>query len=161
MPGMGSYYFLGELVLTQPVDAYDEKGQNRCGTCRSCLDACPMHALRGDGTLDARRCLSYLTIEQRGNIPAEARHAMQHCFYGCDRCAEACPWNRRFAQPTTIAQLQPRQALLDMTPAQWAELTPEQYRALFRKSAVKRAKFEGVKRNIAAALENFEPLENL
>lgn len=119
-----------------------------------------MHALRGDGTLDARRCLSYLTIEQRGNIPAEARHAMQHCFYGCDRCAEACPWNRRFAQPTSIAQLQPRQALLDMTPAQWAELTPEQYRALFRKSAVKRAKFEGVKRNIAAALENFEPLEN-
>lgn len=161
MPGMGSYYFLGELVLTQSVDAYDEKAQNRCGTCRSCLDACPMHALRGDGTLDARRCLSYLTIEQRGNIPAEARHAMQHCFYGCDRCAEACPWNRRFAQPTSIAQLQPRQALLDMTPAQWAELTPEQYRALFKKSAVKRAKFEGVKRNIAAALENFEPLDNL
>lgn len=153
IPQMGSYFFLGELVLTHEVDQYDEPARNRCGTCRRCLDACPMQALRGDGTMDARRCLSYLTIENRGEIPAEAKAKMGDCFYGCDRCAEACPWNLRFAHPTEVEELKPRQSILDMTTADWQSLTVEQYRELFRKSAVKRAKFEGIVRNIRATTE--------
>ena len=145
---MGSYYFLGELVLIDESDVYDEKAKNRCGMCRACLSACPMGALHGDGTLDARRCLSYLTIEHRGELPPEAEGKLGHCFYGCDRCAEACPWNKRFATPTTIEALRPRPSLLNMTSQQWYELTEEEYRTLFRKSAVKRAKFDGLKRNI-------------
>lgn len=151
IPGAGSYFFLGELILTQEADRYDRPAPNRCGLhCGACLAACPTKALRGDGTLDARRCLSYLTIEHRGPIPAEVADKLSPCIYGCDRCAEVCPWNRSYATPTTIEALQPRRALLAMTPQGWRKLTVEQYRQLFRKSAVKRAKFEGLTRNIRA-----------
>lgn len=149
IPGAGSYFFLGELILTHEVDAYDRPHPNRCGTCRACLDACPTQALRGNGTLDARRCLSYLTIEHRGDLPDWAAEKMAPCFYGCDRCAEVCPWNR-FARPTSVEALQPRPELLSLTPAQWQELTREEYTRIFRKSAVKRAKYEGLMRNIQA-----------
>lgn len=160
IPGMGSYYFLGELVLIDEADAYDEKAKNRCGTCTACLSACPMGALHGDGTLDARRCLSYLTIEHRGDLPLDASKKLGNCFYGCDRCAEACPWNKRFARATTIEAFQPRASLLNMTPQQWSQLTEEEYRQLFKKSAVKRAKFEGVTRNIRCALEGVKANAN-
>lgn len=156
LPKMGSYFFLGELLLTHPFDHYDAPHPNRCGHCRACLDACPMHALHGDGTLDARRCLSYLTIEHRGDVPAEAQKQMGHCFYGCDRCADACPWNRRFAQRTAVAELQPRSSILAMKPNDWLNLSVEQYQQLFRKSAVKRAKYDGLMRNIHC-LETDEP----
>ena len=151
IPQAGSYYFLGELVLTHEADRYDRPATNRCGPhCGACLAACPTKALRGDGTLDARRCLSYLTIEHRGDIPAEAADKLAPCIYGCDRCAEVCPWNITYASPTPIEALQPRRALLAMTPEGWRKLTVEQYQLLFRKSAVKRAKFEGLTRNIRA-----------
>lgn len=150
LPRAGSYFFLGELVLVHPADAYDAPMQSHCGNCRRCIDACPTGALRGDGTLDARRCLSYLTIEHRGALPPEAASCLSPCFYGCDRCGEVCPWNLRFASDTSIADLQPREALLQMQNEDWKSLTLEQYRQLFRKSAVKRAKFEGLKRNIDA-----------
>ena len=150
LPRAGSYFFLGELVLVHPDDAYDAPMQSHCGNCRRCIDACPTGALRGDGTLDARRCLSYLTIEHRGALPPEAASSLSPCFYGCDRCGEVCPWNLRFASDTSIADLQPREALLQMQNEDWKSLTLEQYRQLFRKSAVKRAKFEGLKRNIDA-----------
>ena len=123
---------------------------NRCGTCRRCVEACPTGALRGDGLLDARRCLSYLTIEHRGALPTEQARRMSPCFYGCDRCAEACPWNERFAHNTEVEELQPRPTLLCMDKADWQQLTREQYTEIFRKSAVKRAKFEGLRRNIDA-----------
>lgn len=151
IPGLGSYFFLGELILTHPADAYDRPCADRCGACRACLDACPTHALRGDGTMDARRCLSYLTIEQRGDIPPEAARHLSPCIYGCDRCAEACPWNRRFATPTRVGALQPRPSLLAMSDEAWRALTPDRYRALFTHSAVKRAKYDGLMRNIRAA----------
>lgn len=149
IPRAGSYFFLGELILTLPADRYDTPVPSRCGTCRRCIDACPTGALSPDGTLDARRCLSYLTIEHRGPLPPGAAARMGRCIYGCDRCAEACPWNR-FASPTREESLQPRAALLAMTPAAWRALTVEQYRALFRGSAVKRAKYDGLLRNIRA-----------
>ena len=150
IPNAGSFFFLGELILTHECDAYDEPQRNRCGTCHACLDACPTHALRGDGTMDARRCLSYLTIEYRGELPEEAQAKMSPCFYGCDRCAEVCPWNKRFARRTEVELLQPRPAILAMKPEDWRHLTREKYQELFRKSAVKRAKFEGLTRNLSA-----------
>lgn len=149
VPGAGSYFFLGELVLTLPADRYDRPVPSRCGTCRRCLDACPAGALLGDGRLDARRCLSYLTIEHRGALPPGTGELMGRCAYGCDRCAEVCPWNR-LARPTGVAEFAPRPELLAMTDEAWRALTPEDYRRLFKGSAVKRAKYEGLMRNISA-----------
>ncbi len=160
LPGLGSYFFLGELVLTLAADRYDERAKNHCGTCHACVDACPAKALRGDGTMDAERCLSYLTIEHKGELPTGTEQAMSDCFYGCDRCAEVCPWNRRFARATPCEDLRPRTALLEMQPEDWQNLTLEQYRTLFTKSAVKRAKYEGLIRNIQALTHHSENKKN-
>ena len=149
IPRAGSYFFLGELILVHPADAYDSPKRNLCGNCRACVDACPAGALCGDGSMDARKCLSYLTIEHRGPLPEEAGEQMGDCFYGCDRCAEVCPWNR-FARPTQEAAFAPSAELLRMKTEDWRMLDVETYRRLFKGSAVKRAKDEGLKRNIDA-----------
>lgn len=149
LPHGGTYFFLGEILLPYPADTYDQPMKNRCGKCHACIEACPGKALLGDGTLDANRCLSYLTIENRGELPEGTGQKMGSCFYGCDRCSEVCPWNR-FARPTEVEELHPNQQLQHMTPKDWQDLSIEQYRALFKGSAVKRAKFEGLQRNIAA-----------
>lgn len=160
VPRAGSYFFLGELLVVHEADRYDRPLAPQCPPhCRRCLDACPTSALRGNGTLDARRCLSYLTIEHRGTLPAEAADKLSPCIYGCDRCAEVCPFNRQ-ARRTTIESLRPRPALLAMTPQGWMNLTVEQYRELFRKSAVKRAKFEGITRNIQAVAHSLSGSES-
>lgn len=148
IPHAGSTFFLGELFLTLPADHYDTPQKNRCGTCRRCLDACPTQALTENG-FDARRCLSYLTIENREEIPDWAARHMAPCFYGCDRCQAACP-HMRFARPTEEASFQLSQELKNMTYSQWQQLSVEDYRNLFRGSAVKRAKYEGLMRNIKA-----------
>ena len=149
IPGAGSYFFLGELFLTLPADAFDSPVENRCGTCTKCLRACPAQCLSERG-LDARKCLSYLTIEYRGEeLPEGTGEKMGEMFYGCDRCGDVCPWNR-LARPTNIEAFQPSPALLAMTWEDWRHLTLEQYRALFKGSAVKRAKYEGLTRNIKA-----------
>lgn len=154
----GSYFFLGELVLTREADAYDAPIASRCGKCRACIDRCPTRALSGEG-LDARRCLSYLTIEHRGELPPDTGELMGQCVYGCDRCSEACPWNR-LSQPATDPDLQPTEEFLGMTQADWNALTPERYRRLFKGSAVKRAKYEGLMRNIRAARKASDKIEH-
>ena len=160
IPHAGSEFFLGELFVTVELPP-DEPLPNRCGTCHRCVDACPTHALSlpatcvegyGDITrFDARLCLSYQTIENRGELTVGAKAAMGDTFYGCDRCQRACPWNR-FAKPSTEPLLQPREELLAMTRQKWENLTEEDYRRLFKGSAVKRAKYEGLMRNINACL---------
>lgn len=160
IPHAGSEFFLGELFVTVELPP-DEPLPNRCGTCHRCVDACPTHALSlpatcvegyGDITrFDARLCLSYQTIENRGELTVGAKAAMGDTFYGCDRCQRACPWNR-FAKPSTEPLLQPREELLAMTRQKWGNLTEEDYRRLFKGSAVKRAKYEGLMRNINACL---------
>lgn len=160
IPHAGSEFFLGELFVTVELPP-DEPLPNRCGTCHRCIDACPTHALSlpatcvegyGDITrFDARLCLSYQTIENRGELTVGAKAAMGDTFYGCDRCQRACPWNR-FAKPSTEPLLQPREELLAMTRQKWENLTEEDYRRLFKGSAVKRAKYEGLMRNINACL---------
>lgn len=154
IPQAGSTFFLGELFLTLPVDHYDLPQKNRCGHCHRCTDACPTQALTAEG-FDARRCLSYLTIENRGDIPEWAATRIAPCFYGCDRCQAACP-HLRFAQPTREESFHPSEELKHMTRAQWQNLSVEDYRRLFRGSAVKRAKYEGLMRNIRAMHGNAE-----
>lgn len=148
IPHAGSMFFLGELFLNIDL-AYDEPMPNRCGKCHACIDACPTRAI-GDGEFRADRCLSYLTIENRGGISRQAAAVMGDTIYGCDRCQQACPWNS-FARPSNDPLLQPREELLRMTKNDWLHLTPDDYRRLFKGSAVKRAKYDGLMRNIRAA----------
>lgn len=149
IPGAGTYHFLGELIVCREADVYDHPSEHNCGACRRCLDACPTGALGPEG-MDTRRCLSYLTIENRGDIPEPYRQALGTCIYGCDRCAEACPHNRH-AQPTAEPSLRPRPELTHRTAEDWLALDVETYRRLFKGSAVKRVKYDGLMRNIRAA----------
>lgn len=155
VPGAGSMVFLGELFLDIELD-YDTPMKTRCGTCRACVEACPTGALACKETADdafsamnAGLCLSYLTIENRGEIPPELASKMGDTIYGCDRCQEACPWNKG-VRPTTVKEFTPNDALLRMTRASWNALSVEEYRRLFKGSAVKRTKYDGLKRNIKA-----------
>ena len=152
IPHAGSKFFLGELFLDIPLE-YDSPMPSRCGSCHACIDACPTGALSADRELDASLCLSYQTIENRGEIPHDIACKMGDTIYGCDRCQAACPWNR-FATPTTEPLLQPRDALLEMTRSQWESLTVEQYQKIFKGSAVKRVKYGGLMRNIHTKIEN-------
>lgn len=152
IPHAGSMFFLGELFLDIELD-YDKPMPSRCGTCHACIDACPTGALCSDGTFRSSSCLSYLTIENRSNIPPEHADKMGNTVYGCDRCQDTCPHNR-FAMPTTESQLHPKPELLQMKRADWQQLTVEQYRSLFKGSAVKRAKYEGLMRNIDCAIKS-------
>jgi epoxyqueuosine reductase len=151
IPHAGSMFFLGEIVTTASFDHYDEPMPCRCGLCRKCLEACPTGAL-GD-CFNSRLCLSYQTIENRGDIAQEVKDKMGTTIYGCDRCQQACPWNR-FAHPTVVPELQPSDALLSMRRDDWHRLSVDDYRRLFKGSAVKRAKYEGLMRNIRAVEEN-------
>ena len=149
IPQAGSYFFIGTLILTEEIDAYDQPQPNRCGTCTRCIEACPTCALSKEKGLDARRCLSYLTIEHRGDLPPFAAQSLSPCFYGCDRCQEACPHNR-FATPTPCTDFHPSEELLRMTPTDWETLDRDTYLRLFKGSAVKRAKLSRLQRNIKA-----------
>lgn len=147
IPHAGSMFFLGELFLDFPLD-YDRPMPSRCGNCTRCIDHCPTHALSEEHDFDSNLCLSYQTIENRHELSSTAQQAMGNVIYGCDRCQQACPWNR-FAQPNTTPEFQPRPELLKMTREDWKHLSVEQFRSLFKGSAVKRAKYEGLMRNIS------------
>ena len=160
IPHAGSMFFLGELFVTDTLH-YDSPTPNRCGRCNACLDACPTTSIinnqssiiNNQSSFISSRCLSYLTIEHRGPIPhssfliPNSSFLIPNSIYGCDICQLACPWNR-FAVPTTEPSFQPSEALLTMTKEKWHNLTEEQYRQLFKGSAVKRAKYAGLMRNI-------------
>ena len=151
IPGKGSKFFLGELFVDIEL-CYDTPCErNLCGNCSKCIDACPGKALNEEG-MDARKCLSYLTIEHRSELPENIGEKMGNCFYGCDRCQAVCPHNR-FAAPNTTPELQPSPLLLQMTKEKWSTLTKEEYKELFRHSAVERCKYEQLMRNIGAIEE--------
>lgn len=156
LPGLGSSVFLGELFILQEADRYDEPREGDCGGCNRCIAACPSGALSAEG-LDARRCLSYLTIEHRGTFPTGTR--LGDTFYGCDCCQMVCPHMRQ-ARPTEELAFQPSEALLAMTTQDWQSLSVERYQQLFRGSAVKRAKYDGLVRNIQQwTIDSIEPIE--
>jgi epoxyqueuosine reductase len=164
---LGSWLFLGVIITTLELEptlrADAMPPPDLCGNCRRCLDACPTQAFPEPYVLDARRCISYLTIELRGSIPEDLRGAMGDAVIGCDICQDVCPWNRR--APITIAQeFQPRlfpasggqeQESLFRPSLPWlAALSQEDFSRIFRKSAAKRAKWRGVVRNACVALGN-------
>ena len=148
IPGQGTHFFLGELLIDAELEYDTPLCGNRCGECSKCLNACPTNALTVDG-FDARKCLSYLTIEYDGELPENIGEKMGKCFYGCDRCQSCCPHNK-FASPTEIPEFVPKSELLAMSEKEWYELTEEKYKSLFNKTAVERCGFRGLKRNIDA-----------
>jgi len=150
----GSYFFLGEIVTNVALPV-DEPARGGCGTCTRCLDACPTGAIVAPFQLDARRCLSYLTIELKGAIPAEFRPALSESgnrIFGCDICQEVCPFNLRRSVPTEEPAFQPREATKAPLLVDMLKMTQEQFRQQFKGSPVKRAKWRGLLRNVAAAL---------
>lgn len=149
-PGAGSYFFLAELILDLELAADDNPIKDHCGTCRRCIEACPTSAISPEGyLLDASKCISYLTIELREAIPSEFHGKMEGWAFGCDICQAVCPWNR-FAKPHQEPRFEPQPELMDMSKTEWLEMTAEVFQKLFRKSAVKRTKYEGLQRNIRA-----------
>ena len=152
---MGSWLFLG-VILTSLDLPPDAPAPDRCGSCTRCIDACPTQAIVEPGKLDARLCIAYLTIEKRGAIPEELRPAVGHHIFGCDICQDVCPWNNKSgnAPPTSLAEFQPQERLFHPDLHWLAQMDEETYRRTFRGSPVKRAKFAGLKRNVAIAMGN-------
>lgn len=149
LPGKGSFFFLGEIVTTLQIESEDQPIANRCGTCDRCLRACPTGALEAPRRLNANHCLSYLTIEHRGDLPEREVALLGNRLYGCDSCQLACPWNR-FATPTKVTEFSPTPEFLSLDKQRLSQLTPDDYRHLFKGSAIKRAKYEGLIRNFKA-----------
>ena len=147
IPGKGSYFFLGVLAVDVELQGTTYDGPLSCGDCKRCFMACPTGALTVEG-IDCRRCLSYLTIEHRGEIPDEYGKKMENRIYGCDSCQRACPHNRN-AEPTSETALAMPDEVASLTREEWNRLTPERYRMLFKNSAIERAGYEGLKRNIS------------
>jgi epoxyqueuosine reductase len=158
-PGRGSYCFLGVVLLDVELE-YDAPFEaDRCGRCSRCVEACPTGALLGRDAggapvMDARRCISYLTIEQRGPIPRELRPLIGNRVYGCDICQEVCPWNS-FAEPTGEAAFLPRTGIDGASLIELMEMSQEEFSRRFKGSAVKRTKRRGLLRNVAVALGNW------
>jgi len=150
-PEIGSYFFIGSLLLDLDLEPDAPFEADRCGTCTRCLDACPTGAIIEPRILDATRCISYLTIESRSAIPMELRESVGTLVYGCDICQEVCPWNVSFSRELSAPELAPRaevnlnEVLLD---------DEEEFRNRFRNSPIKRAKRRGLARNIAVAMGN-------
>lgn len=146
-PRKGSWMFLAELVIDLELHP-DGAMKDYCGTCTRCIDACPTDAIKDSGyELDASKCISYFTIELRDSLPEDMRGKFENWMFGCDICQEVCPWNR-FATKHQEPAFEPHPDLLTMSRNDWIELTEETFRTIFRKSAVKRTKYEGLKRNI-------------
>jgi epoxyqueuosine reductase len=146
-PKKGSFFFIGHLFLPLEVEETGKTMTNHCGRCTKCLDACPTGALETPFHIDARKCISYLTIEYKGSLAEIDPKTFQGWMYGCDICQDVCPYNR-FALPNNESEFQPSKKLLDMREDDWKSLSKDEFEALFKHSAMQRAGYEGLKRNI-------------
>ena len=146
-PKKGSFFFIGHLFLPLELEATGQPLTNRCGRCTKCIDACPTGALEAPFHIDARKCISYLTIEYKGSLEGHDPKTFKGWMYGCDSCQDACPYNR-FALPNLEPEFQPTERLVAMREDEWKNLTKADFDALFKRSAVQRAGYEGLKRNI-------------
>jgi epoxyqueuosine reductase len=142
----GSFYFIAELIIDLDLDA-DGPIKDYCGTCTRCIDACPTDAIVAPYVVDGSKCISYYTIELKENIPNDVKGKFNDWVFGCDICQDVCPWNS-FAKPNTEPMFKPKEELMGMTKNDWQELTEATFKQVFKGSAVKRTKFEGLKRNI-------------
>ena len=154
---LGSWLFLGVILtsvqLTDDDGTADQPAPDRCGTCTRCIAACPTQAIVAPGELDARLCISYLTIEKHGEVPAEMRPGIGRHVFGCDICQDVCPWNRK-APVTSAVEFAPRDRLVSPALDWLAEMQPEEFRKVFHGSPVRRAKLSGLRRNAVIAMGN-------
>ncbi|PKW29335.1 epoxyqueuosine reductase [Flavobacterium lindanitolerans] len=143
---VGSFFFIAELIVDLELE-YDTAVTDHCGSCTKCIDACPTGAIIAPYVVDGSKCISYFTIELKDNIPQEMKGKFDDWAFGCDVCQDVCPWNR-FSKPHNEPLFNPNPELLSMTKKDWEEITEETFRAVFKNSAVKRAKYYGLKRNL-------------
>ena len=143
---VGSFYFIAELIIDLELE-YDNATTDHCGTCTACIDACPTHAIVAPYVVDGSKCISYFTIELKENIPHEMKGKFDDWAFGCDVCQDVCPWNK-FSKAHKEPLFNPNSELLSMSKKDWTEITEETFKVVFKNSPLKRAKFEGLKRNI-------------
>ena len=143
---VGSFYFIAELIVDIELQ-YDRPVTDHCGSCTACIDACPTEAIIDPYVVDGSKCISYFTIELKEQIPESVKGKFEDWMFGCDVCQDVCPWNR-FSKPHNEPLFNPNPEVLSMTKKDWEEITEDVFQSLFKKSAVKRTKFSGLKRNI-------------
>jgi epoxyqueuosine reductase len=143
---VGSFYFIAELIIDLELE-YDYATTDHCGNCTACIDACPTEAIVSPYVVDGSKCISYFTIELKENIPPEMKGKFEDWAFGCDICQDVCPWNK-FSKAHNEPLFNPNPEILSMSKKDWEEITEETFKAVFKNAAVKRTKFEGLKRNI-------------
>lgn len=143
---VGSFYFIAELIIDLDLEC-DNPTTDHCGSCTACIDACPTEAIVAPYVVDGSKCISYFTIELKDNLPNEMKGKFDDWMFGCDVCQDVCPWNR-FSKANNEPLFQPNQEILSFSKTDWDEITAETFNKVFKNSAVKRTKLEGLKRNI-------------
>ena len=144
----GSFFFIATLITDLELEADNPFIKDYCGTCTKCIDACPTDAILPDKVIDGSKCISYFTIELKDMlIPEEMKGKFENKMFGCDVCQDVCPWNR-FSKPNTTVEFTPLNEVLNFSKNDWEELTEESFKIIFKKSPLKRSKFEGIKRNL-------------
>ncbi|HRZ75506.1 MAG TPA: 4Fe-4S double cluster binding domain-containing protein, partial [Flavobacterium sp.] len=143
----GSFYFIAELIVDLELE-YDSPTTDHCGSCTACIDACPTEAIVAPYVVDGSKCISYFTIELKENIPTEMKDKFDDWIFGCDVCQDVCPWNR-FSKSHNEPLFQANPELLSLSKKDWEEITEDVFKKVFKNSAVKRTKLEGLKRNVA------------
>jgi epoxyqueuosine reductase len=143
---MGSFFFIAEIIIDLELE-YDGPVKDFCGTCTRCVDACQTEAISEPYVVDGSKCISYFTIELKEQIPQEVKGKFENWIFGCDICQDVCPWNR-FSKPHHEPHFNPDTQLMEMKKKDWEEITAEVFNKIFKNSAVKRTKLEGLRRNI-------------
>jgi epoxyqueuosine reductase len=143
---VGSFYFIAELIVDLELD-YDHATTDLCGTCTACIDACPTEAIVAPYVVDGSKCISYFTIELKENIPTDMKGKMDDWMFGCDVCQDVCPWNK-FSKAHSEPLFAPNPDVLSFSKKDWEEITADTFQKVFKNSAVKRTKLEGLQRNI-------------
>jgi epoxyqueuosine reductase len=146
---IGSFFFIAELIIDLELEP-DGPIADYCGTCTRCIDACPTNAITEPYVVDGSKCISYLTIELKDEIPVEFTGKLENWVFGCDICQDVCPWNR-FSKPTQVEQFKPVEELFNVSAKDWKEISEDLFESLFKNSALKRTKLKGMKRNISFA----------
>lgn len=143
---VGSFYFIAELIIDLELE-YDTPTTDHCGSCTACLDACPTEAIVAPYVVDGSKCISYFTIELKDNLPQEMKGKFDDWMFGCDVCQDVCPWNR-FSKPHNEPLFQANSDILNFSKSDWEEITVDTFQKVFKNSAVKRTKYQGLLRNI-------------
>jgi len=144
---IGSFLFLGELLIDMELEYEETKDQDFCGGCSKCIRSCPTGAITEPYVVNGSKCISYFTIELKDEIPEQMKGKFENRVFGCDICQDVCPWNR-MAKPHTVPEFEPNPNILSMTKEDWEQLNTHKFDEIFKKSAVKRTKFKGLKRNL-------------